>query len=328
MARFLKDREATLGKAPGELVFVGVKKVDRPGIDLITYSETEINEQVGVPLSDLQKIKGSTAPVKWANITGLHDLNLISEIGKLFSLHPLVKENLVNTGLRPRVEEFEDSVFITLKMLRFDRERKLILSEQVTLILLEGWVLTFQEEPGDVWEPVRERIRRSIGRIRKMGADYLCFALLDIIFDHFIHTVESFGEEIEKMEEEVLENPVPELLDKLNQYKRELNFLRKNIRPARELAAQFAKLETDLIEETTRQFLNGLVATSMQSTETVDTYGNLLTDFLSVYHTAVSNKTNEVMKVLTIFCRHFHSSDLHCRDLWDQFQNSGNRMGI
>ena len=304
MARFLKNRHAAYGGVPGSLVFIGSPQVAQPFIQKLVYSKDAFDEQGAVDVKSLEKpeIPGQTL---WLNVVGLHDTDMIREVGEVFALHDLLLENVVNTGQRPRMEEFGDALFFTLKMLRYDDNKQVIVAEQLSVVLKENLVITFQEAEGDVFEPVRERIRKNRGRVRKVAADYLAFALLDVVFDQYIAVVESIGEEIEELESEVLANPSPELLETINQFKMEINYLRKHIRPAREMASQFAKTDSSLVRKGTIQFLKELVANAAQAAEVVDSYGSLLGDFLQVYHTAVSNKLNEVMKILTIFAAIF-----------------------
>lgn len=304
MARKKSNRMEAFGKAPGSLVFIGSRMVEEVKVDVITFDHQELKEYH----LDVEGEKAFQIPegrINWVNVVGVHDGDFIQHLGQQFDLHPLLLENVMNTSLRPRLEEYENCLFMNVNMLRYDEEEEEVLSEHISLIMREGLVITFQEAEGDVFEPVRERLRTKRGRIRKQGADYLAFALLDIIFDHYIITVERFGEVIEEVEDDILKNPTPEVLEKINFYKGEINLLRKNIRPAREMAFQFAKLESPLIVKGTRQFLKELAANSVQASEVVDGYSSLLTDFLQVYHTSISNKTNDVMKVLTIFAAIF-----------------------
>nr|MBF0221797.1 magnesium/cobalt transporter CorA [Desulfobulbaceae bacterium] len=300
MARFIKNKDVSIGQVPGELVFVGEQKVDHVSIRLIDYDKEHLSEMA---LYDIQEgvAYKETASVTWINVHGLHDSEPISAIGKGFGLHPLVLEDILNTGQRPKMEEYDDYLFFVIKMMRYDSEEGLIRSEQLSMILGKTFLLTFQERPGDVFEPVRERIRRQKGRIRGVGNDYLAYALLDTIVDNYIFIVERLGEQIEDIEDEILDNPSNEILGKINTYKREVNYLRKSIRPAREFLLQLSRLDSNLIHEQTVPFLKDLLDLSTQSVEVVDTYREMLSDHLNIYNTRVGNHLNEIMKVLTIF---------------------------
>ena len=300
MARFFKKKDASIGKPPGSLTFIGTRKTDNSRIRVIDYDPANLQElelkDIGaaVPLKD-------TGTVTWINVDGVHDTDLIKNIGENFGLHPLVMEDIVNTGQRPKMEEGDDYLFFVIKMLRYDKEQEMVIGEQLSLILGETFLLTFQEQPGDVFDPVRERIRKGKGRIRGTGIDYLAYALLDTIVDNYIHIIERMGEQIEDIEEEILDNPDQELLQRINLYKREMNYIRKSVRPAREFVLQVNNLDTDLFNEKTFAFLKDLLDHATQAVEVIETYREMLSDQLNIYHTGVANKLNEIMKILTIF---------------------------
>jgi magnesium transporter len=300
MARFFKKKDASIGKAPGSLIFIGTKKTDYCRIRVIDYDPADLRELELQDIGDGVTFK-ATKTVSWINIDGIHDTEPIRNIGENFGLHPLVLEDIVNTGQRPKMEEYDDYLFFVIKMLRYDKKKEMVVSEQVSMVLGQTFLLTFQEQPGDVFDPVRERIRRHKGRIRGSGIDYLAYALLDTIVDNYIHIIERFGERIEDIEDEILDNPVPMLLQHINLYKREMNYIRKSVRPAREFIQQLTNFDTDLIDEKTIPFLKDLLDHATQSVEIIDTYREMLSDQLNIYHTGVANKLNEIMKILTIF---------------------------
>lgn len=300
MARFLKKKEASLGQVPGELVFIGEQKVPESTIKIIDYDQTHLREQDLLDIKEGIPYKETTT-VTWLNINGLHDTELIKTVGGGFGLHPLVLEDIVNTGQRPKMEEYDDYLFFTLKMMRYDRTEERIHSEQLSMVLGENFLLTFQERPGDVFEPVRDRIRKQKGRIRKVGIDYLAYALLDTIVDNYIFIIERLGGQIEDIEDEILDNQTQDVLSRINTYKREMNYLRKSIRPAKEFILQLSRLDSDFIQESTVPFLKDLLDLITQAVEIIDTYREMLSDHLDIYNTGVSNRLNEIMKVLTIF---------------------------
>lgn len=300
MARFLKKKNEVVGQVPGELVFIGEQKVTESTIRVIDYDQEKLSEQ------ELRDIKEGlpykeTPTVTWININGLHETELIREIGKGFNLHALVLEDIVNTGQRPRMEEYDSYLFFVLKMMRYDQTSGKIISEQLSMVLGKTFLLTFQEQPGDVFEPVRERIRKQKGRIRKVGIDYLAYALLDTIVDNYLLVIEHLGEQIEEIETRILDNPTQAVLANINAYKREMNYLRKTIRPAREFILQLSKLDSELVEEKTRPFVKDLLDLSNQAVDVIDSYRDMLSDLLNIYDSRVNNRMNEIMKVLTIF---------------------------
>ena len=304
MARFFKKREEIKGLSPGSLVFIGTQKVENIRLRVIDYNEARLKEDELKNIADGTEFK-RTKTVTWINIDGLHDLSLMKDIGKTFDLHPLLLEDILNTGQRPKLEEFDNCLFIVLKMLRYDKEKQVILAEQLSVVLGDTFLLTFQEQPGDVFEPVRERIRKQKSRIRASGIDYLAYALMDTVVDNYIFIIERLGEKIEDIEEEVLDNAAPRVMEKINTFKREMNYLRKSIRPAREAIIQLSKLDSELIRDTTIPFLKDLQDLITHAAEAIDTYREMLSDQLNLYNSVISNRMNDIMKVLTIFAAIF-----------------------
>ena len=300
MARFLKKSAATIGQSPGALVFIGEQKVEEVTIKVIDYDSQHLTEQdlqdiqVGIPYKD-------TESVTWLNFNGVHDTDLIRQVGNGFGLHALVMDDIVNTGQRPKMDEYDDYLYFGIKMMRFDEGTEEIKSEQLSMVLGSNILLTFQERPGDVFDPVRDRIRKQKGRIRKVGIDYLAYALLDIIVANYSAIIERLGERIEEIENSILTNPSQELLAQINNYKREMNYLRKTIRPVREFMQRIVRLDSDLIQLDTLPFLKDLLDLANQSVDVIDVYRDMLSDHLNIYNTSVNNRLNEIMKVLTIF---------------------------
>jgi magnesium transporter len=304
MARFLKNREPVKGQSPGALVFVGTRKTDEIDIRVIDYDDHHLTDQAMVDIRDTLHYKTSES-VTWININGLHDVDTIGRIGKVFDLHPLVMEDILNTGQRPKIDDYDAYLFIVLKMIRFDRQTGMVMNEQMSLVVGERFILTFQERPGDVFEPVRERIRRQKSRIRAGGTDYLAYALMDTVVENYISVIEHIGEQIEDLEEEILSDHDKKVMEKINRFKRETSYLKKSIRPAREAIFQLLRLESDLIHEKTHFFFKDLEDLITHATEAIDTYRDLLTDQLNIYNSVTANKMNDIMKVLTIFAAIF-----------------------
>jgi magnesium transporter len=304
MARFFKKREESKGLAPGSLVLIGSKKVDNIRIRVIDFDESKLHEAQLEDISQGKEFK-ETKTVTWINIDGLHDITMMQKLGDIFDLHPLLLEDILNTGQRPKLEEFDNCLFLVLKMLRYDKEKQVIVAEQLSMVLGSTYLLTFQEQPGDVFEPVRERIRKQKGRIRGTGIDYLAYALLDTVVDNYISIIERLGEQIEDIETEVLTNPKPAVMEKINAFMGEMNYLRKSIRPLREAILQLLKSDSELIEDKTIPFLKDLQDLITQATEAIDTYRDMLANQLNMYNSSISNRMNEIMKVLTIFAAIF-----------------------
>ena len=304
MARFFKKREQTKGLSPGSLVFVGNKKVDHIRIRVIDYDGAQLKEDELKDIAAGAEFK-RTNTVTWINVDGLHDLALMKEIGNTFDLHPLLMEDILNTGQRPKLEEFDNCLCLVVKMLRYDKEKQMIVSEQLSMVLGDTFLLTFQEQPGDVFEPVRERIRKQKARIRASGIDYLAYALLDCVVENYVFIIERLGEQIEDIEEEVLERAEPAVMEKINAFKHEMNFIRKSVRPAREAIMQLSKLDSELINDQTIPFLKDLQDLITHAAEVIDTYRDMLSDQLNLYNSVMSNRMNDIMKVLTIFAAIF-----------------------
>lgn len=300
MARFLKNRNASKGQSPGSLIFIGQQKVETPRICLIDYDPVNLTEKE-LPSMDEAKSCLSPDTVSWINIYGLHDVNIIQDTGRVFDLHPLLLEDILNTGQRPKMEEFETCLFFVMRMLRHDPEENTIISEQLSMVLGETFLLTFQEKPGDVFEPVRTRIRKQKGRVRASGVDYLAYALMDTLVDNYIAIIEQLGDEIEDLEDSLLAHPVPDIMERIHTYKREMNFMRKAIRPAKDMVLQLVHGEYPQVRENTRPFLKDLLDLFTEATESIETYRDVLTDMMHLYTSAMGNKMNDVMKVLTIF---------------------------
>ena len=243
--------------------------------------------------------------ITWINIEGLQKISIIEKIGNHFNLHPLVLEDIANTGQRPKMEDYTDYLFVVLNMLQYSEEDKEIKREQVSLILGSNWVISFQETEGDVFDTIRERLRSDKGRIRKMGADYLVYVLMDTIVDNYFAVLEKIGEKIEEIEDETVTNPSPETLHTIHDLKRQMIMLRKSIWPLREVINRLERWESKLINESTDIFLRDLYDHTIQVVDAVETFRDMLSGMMDIYMSSVSNRMNEVMKVLTIIATIF-----------------------
>jgi magnesium transporter len=300
MARFLKNKKASIGKIPGEAIFIGIKKVESVTCELIRYNNDIFEQSISSDFENLKKIPDNET-TNWVNITGLHDPNELKKAAAYFNIHPLVLEDIANTGQRPKVEEYDDSVFIVFKMINYDEKNEKIFNEQVSLVIKKNLLISFQEIQGDIFDPVRERIRKKRGRIRNMNSDYLCYALLDSLIDNYLVVIEKIGEKIETLEQEILKSANNEILGKINIYKREISYLRKTIRPVKESVQKLSVIDCDLINESIQPFLKDLLDLSTQAVEVVETYREILADQLDIYNTLINNRLNEIMKFLTMF---------------------------
>jgi magnesium transporter len=304
MPRFFKRMSKKAGLSPGTLVHIGKKKIEKVGIRLIDYDEGQLQEKEPKAIEECFPFK-DLPTVTWVNIDGLHDIQIMEKVGKHFNLHPLVMEDILNTEQRPKIEDFDDYIFIVLKMLYCDEGDDEIQAEQVSIILGSNFVLSFQEREGDIFNPLRERIRSGKGRVRKMGPDYLAYCLLDAIVDNYFVVLEKLGEQIEGMEEELVTNPTPETLQRIHNLKREMIFLRKSVWPLREVVSRLERGESELIKESTGIYLRDVYDHTIQVIDTIETYRDMLSGMLDIYLSSISNRMNQVMKVLTIIATIF-----------------------
>ena len=304
MVRFIKKTSKKAGLSPGTLVHVGDKKAEHVRIRVADYGEDHYEEKEITNIEDCLPYKDRPT-VTWINIDGLHDVAIIEKIGNDFGLHPLVLEDIAHTEQRPKMDEFDDYVFIISQMLFFDEEEDQLKAEQFSVVLGKNFVISFQEMTGDIFDPLRERIRKGKGRIRKMGADYLMYAMMDAVVDNYFIVLEKIGEKVEELEEELLSRPGPELLQKIHNFKRELIFLRKSVWPLRETISSLERGESVFIREKTLVFLKDVYDHTIQVIDTVETLRDIVTGMMDVYLSSVSNRLNEVMKMLTVIATIF-----------------------
>jgi magnesium transporter len=304
MPRLIKKISRKAGLSPGTLVHIGEKIAEKTKFTLINYDREQLQEKEFAAIDESFSYK-DTPPVTWINIDGLHEIDIIEKIGHHFDIHPLTLEDIVNTGQRPKAEDYDDYVFIVFKMLFYDDAKMHITSEQVSIILGAHYLISFQEKEGDVFNFVRERIRKAKGRIRKSGPDYLTYALIDATVDHYFFILEKVGEKLEQIEEELLENPQPRTLQSIHSLKREMIYFRKQVWPIRELLNHLMHEESQLIQESSHIFFRDIYDHTIQVIDTIESMRDVLTGMLDLYLSTLSNKMNEVMKVLTIMATIF-----------------------
>lgn len=304
MPKLFRKVSKKAGLAPGTLVHIGEKKVTKVRIKILDYDETHLEEREVDTVEECFPFKEKPT-VTWINIIGLHEVEVIEKIGKHFDLHPLLLEDVVNTEQRPKMEDFESSIFLVLKTLSHSEKDNGIAIEQVSVVIGSNFVISFQEREEDVFEAIRDRIRKSKGRIRKAGADYLAYALLDATVDSYFAILEKFGEQIEDTETELATNPTPETMHTIRSMKKEMIFLRKSVWPLREVVSALQRAESPLIAQSTGAYLRDLYDHTIQVIDTVESFRDMVSGMLDIYLSSISNKMNEVMKVLTIFAAIF-----------------------
>ena len=304
MAKFTKKRSKKAGLPPGTLMHIGDKKAEKTRITIIDYDEAQVQEKEIKNVEECFPFK-DTPTVTWINIDGIHDVEVIEKIGKHFNLHPLLMEDIANTDQRPKMEDFCDHIFVVLRMLEYDEVKKSIKSEQISLVIGSNFVISFQESTGDIFNPLRERIRTGKGRVRKTGADYLAYSLIDAIVDNYFIILEKIGERIEEIEEKLVTNPTPETLKIIHELKSDMIFLRKSVWPLREVISGLQRMESSLIKESTAVYFRDVYDHTIQVIDTVETFRDMLSGMLDIYLSSISNKMNEIMKVLTIIATIF-----------------------
>ena len=304
MNRLIRKRSGKTGLPPGTLVYVGERKTETVKIRIIDYDETKIEEREVQAIEECFPFKDKPT-VTWINIDGLHEIELIERLGSYFGFHPLLLEDILNTEQRPKMEDYGDHLYIVLKMLQPGKSTNMIEAEQISLICGPNFVISFQESEGDVFNYVRDRIRKSKGHIRKAGSDYLTYALVDAIVDNYFLILENAGEDIEDTEQQLTVNPSPATLQYIRALKNEMIFLRKSIWPLREVVSGLDRCESKLIADSTCVYLRDVYDHTIQIIDTVESYRDMISGMVDIYLSSVSNKMNEVMKVLTIFASIF-----------------------
>ena len=301
----IKKTELQLaGLPPGTPVYVGEPRTEPVTISCINYSPEKVEELHDLSPGDCKPFIGKPE-ITWINVNGIHDAKVITQIGEAFGLHPLMVEDIMNTQQRPKIEDYGDSIFIVLKMLDFDDVNKDIKFEQMSVILTKDYLLTFQERPGDEFDTIRERIRSGKGRIRTLSTDYLAYALIDAIVDYYYVVLEKIGESIESIETALMENPEHDTLELIYYLKREMIILRKFVWPMREIISRMERSESDIILPETGRYLRDVYDHTIQAIDMVETYRDMLSGMLDLYLSSISNRMNEVMKVLTIIATIF-----------------------
>ncbi|EKD41412.1 MAG: hypothetical protein ACD_73C00728G0002 [uncultured bacterium] len=297
-------RSHKIGLTPGTLVHLGKQKKHKVDIELTRYGAEVYEVSQATNLSELV-FNQSGGEVDWVHFNGIHDTLLIEQLGQKFGIHGLVLEDIVNASQRPKAEEYDDFFFIVLQMPTFDEAKSAIKYEQLSLVLKPPFVISLVEDPGDLFDSVRGHIKQNKGRIRKMGADYLTYALIDCVVDHHFIVLEKMSDRIEALEQDVIGNPKPIHLKSLYQIKRELLFLRKSLWGSREALGLLYRNENALISKEVRLFLRDVYDHLIYMMDTLETYRDIVSGILEIYLSSQSNRMNEIMKVLTIIATLF-----------------------
>lgn len=303
MIESVKTLSKKAGLPPGALVHIGKRKAEKVRISILKYSTDNFLEKECEKIDECITIKDEEK-VSWINIDGLHNTEIIADIGKKFDLHPLLLEDVLNTRHRPKVEEFDNYLFLSLKMIGINSKNDNIEFEQVSLVLGKKWLISFQEQEGDIFDSLRHRIRESKGNIRHKETDYLLYRLIDTVVDNYFYVIEFINEATDKLEERILNNPDKEVLHEIQHLKKQVINFRKAVYPLRETISTIQK-DNAFINENTMRYLRDVYEHIIQLIESIDTERDTLANLTDLYHTGISNRMNQVMQVLTIIATIF-----------------------
>lgn len=299
----IRKRGKKVGAAPGTLVHIGEVRTEGTQLRLIRFNQTRIEESSPATAQECRPPADANV-TEWCNVDGLQDPEVIRTLGENFALHPLVLEDILNTDHRPKIEVHDNYLHVVIKMLQLSDNNAAIAIEQVSLIIGDNYVLSFQERRGDVFEGVRERLRNG-RRIRELGPDYLAYALIDAVVDNYFVLLERLGDAIEELEEELINKPTPSTLNRIHHFRREMLLLRKAVWPLREVLSSLSRDENVILSSEIRIFLRDVYDHTIHIMDNIDTLRDLLTGMLDLYASSVSQRMNEIMKVLTIFASIF-----------------------
>ena len=299
MKKNKKTRAKKVGLAPGTLIHVGEVKTRQPDVHVMEYGQDFLQER-DLDIARIAEYEPPKTGKVWFNVHGLHNAKLIGDIGAKFGLHPLVQEDILHTDQRPKVDAYDRYLYIVTRFFSFDQNQNALVSEQISLILGKGFVLSFQERPTGTFEPLRERLRNGRGHIRQAGADYLTYALLDVIVDGYFSTLEKIGDECEALEDLLLRNPCPDQLHELHRLKRENMELRHSIWPLRDVINELIRNDHDFFERETLIFLRDVYDHTIHLIESLEAIRDLLGGMLDIYLSSISNRVNMEVRTLTV----------------------------
>jgi magnesium transporter len=305
MSPSTKKRSKKTGLPPGTLMHIGREKTGSTKIDMVEYDGSHLERR---QMSSLEQclVRKPSPTVSWINVDGISEVKVLQHFGSCYGIHPLVLEDILATDQRPKAEDYGEYLYVVLKMIALDDTSGEIKSEQVSLILGENYLISFQEGlEGDVFEAVRVRLGNEKARLRSAGPDFLLHALLDVIVDHYFLVLEKIAERIEDIEDELIDNPRQETVHDIYRMKREMLFLHKAVWPLREVVSGLQRRDSHLIQDTTVIYLRDLYDHTIQVLDTMETLRDMLSGMLDIYLSSVSNRLNEVMKVLTIIATIF-----------------------
>jgi len=295
--KLVQKRSKKTGLPPGTLVHIGERKSEKVTVVVFRYSTTSCEEKQVEQVDQLSPPAGES--IIWVNVGGVHKVEMVETLGKQFSLHPLLLEDVTNTDQRPKLDDYEAYIFLVMKMLSMT-DRKDIAVEQVSFVLGKNYVISFQENGTDVFQPVRERLRGGKGRLRQSGADYLLYALVDAIVDQYFAVLEHIGEKIEAVQQDVVDDPKPETLSEIHALKRQLLFVRRAVWPLRDVMTNLSRSDCPFLQHPTKLFFRDVYDHVVQIVDTIEILREMVSASLDIYLSSVSYRLNTIMRVLTV----------------------------
>jgi magnesium transporter len=299
-----KRQSEKTGQPPGALVYVGPARTEQNAITVIDYDADGIEEYQASDISGLTLRERKHANL-WIHVDGLHQIEPINSIGDTFRIHPLVLEDILNTAHRPKIETFDEYLFVIMKFVDYDEKTDDLSAHQISIILGPHYVLSFQEGGEDPFDRLRHRMKATNSRTRLSGTDYLAYCIVDIVVDNYFIILDKLGERIDLLEEEVVKNPQPKTLKVIHRIKRDLIFLRRSVWPLREIVNRLINDDSALINDSTRPYLRDVFDHTIHAVDTLETFRDIVSGMLDIYLSSMSNKLNEIMKVLTIIATIF-----------------------
>lgn len=303
LSKKIRERKIP-GAAPGTVQHIGEKRLDKVRLTIHDYDESHVEEIVIDQVEECRPYLEDPSKT-WLKVYGLHDVEKIKSVWSYFDLHPLVQEDILNTTQRPKAELYDNNMYFVLGMLTYSEQENVIESEQISIVLGNNYVLSFQESDHPVFNPVLDRLKVENSRIRKKGVDYLAYALIDSIVDHYFRILEEFGDRLEILEDQLLDDPDQETFQKIHTLRRNLVFFRKAVWPLRDTLNSVIRDHTPFIKDDTKIFLRDVYDHVVQVIDNIENYRDMIISMHDIYMSHVSNKMNEVMKVLTIIATIF-----------------------
>ena len=300
LRRITKNISIKKGLKPGTLIHIGTIKNKRPKVTLIEFGDEFYVRKELTNIED-KFSEEESSHFKWINVDGLSDISIIEKIGEKFKLHPLLLEDVLNTNSRPKVEEYDNYVFTLIKSINFDSAKTELLEDQISLVIGDNYIISFQERNSRIFDTLIERIKKGKGIIRKAGIGYLCYSIIDTIVDNYFEVLEKIEDKIEALEEELISHPSKDILKNIYILKRELVFLRKSVWPVREVINNLQNTGNDYIKRDISIYMKDVGDHVIQVIDTIQLFIDIISGMLDTYLSSVSNKMNEIMKVLTIF---------------------------